>query len=141
MNDSVDAWKRKYCLTSDTASNTVFGRDIDELINGIQEESKAINEAELMATVIDSVIYHLYSSRWNGQLAGATIGDMRNQLYKTLTDQVNGYWSGHSAYQIAVDGGFLIDSKRKRIEGINRCEGKTLTMFGEMFMKLMEKGQ
>lgn len=123
MNDSVKAWKRKYCLTNDTASNTLFGRDIDELINILQKEQAEIDEAELMDAAIDGVIYLLYSSFWSGDLSGAPVSEMKKQLYKTLTDQVNGYWSGHSAYQIAVAGGFLIDSKRKRIEGINRCEG------------------
>lgn len=47
----------------------------------------------------------------------------RKRLEKTLRDQVAGFWSGHTAYQIAVDGGFLKDSKRgteKRLTKLGR---------------------
>jgi len=33
----------------------------------------------------------------------------RELIAKTLRNQINGFWSGHTAYHIAVDGGFLKD--------------------------------
>ena len=35
----------------------------------------------------------------------------RDQIAKTLRDQITGYWSGRTSYGIAVRGGFLIDAK------------------------------
>jgi hypothetical protein len=87
--------------------------------------------------VIDKIIYELYSTRWTGDLNKSPIEDMRKQLCKTLSNQVDGFWSGHTAYHIAVDGGFLIDSKRVYIGDQNLCKGKTLTMLGEIFMREM----
>lgn len=58
---------------------------------------------------------------------------MRKQLYKNLKDQLNGYWSGHSAYSIMVHGGFLINSKRGT--------KKQLTSLGEKFIEDFERVQ
>jgi hypothetical protein len=84
--------------------------------------------------IIDKIIYELFSTRWSGNLRERTINNMRKQLFKTLRDQCNGYWSGHTAYYIAVDGGFLIDSKRIRDDNSGRCRPKKLTLLGKMFM-------
>jgi len=75
---------------------------------------------------INQIIKKLFSERWTENLANADIGAQRKQLYKTLTDQINGYWSGHTAYHLAVDGGFLIDAK----SGTD----KRLTILGQMFI-------
>ncbi len=75
---------------------------------------------------IDKVIKKLFSERWTDNLASADITAQRAQLHKTLKDQINGYWSGHTAYHLAVDGGFLIDAKKKA--------DKKLTSIGQMFM-------
>jgi hypothetical protein len=88
---------------------------------------------------IDKVIHDLFSSRWTDNLAKAPIEDMKKQLHKTLIDQVNGYWSGHTAYHIAVDGGFLVDSKRVFDEGTCKAKGKKLTSFGKLFVDSMSK--
>ena len=85
----------------------------------------------------DRIIKGLFVSRWTGDLNSAPIEKMRKQLHKNLHDQERGFWSGHSAYGIMVDGGFLIDSKRVRLEGYNMCEGKKLTVLGEIFMASM----
>ena len=77
---------------------------------------------------IDSVILELYRERWSGNLANGSIDDMKKQLFKRLTDQTNGYWSGHAAYHIARDGGFLIDTKHEN------GKPKELTSFGKAFM-------
>lgn len=80
---------------------------------------------------IDKIIKKLFSERWTKDLADAPIEQQREQLFKTLSNQTDGYWSGHTAYNLAVDGGFLIDAK----SGAN----KTLTTLGEMFMESMEQ--
>ncbi len=58
-----------------------------------------------------------------------SISAKREQLHKNLTDQVNGWWSGHTAYQIMTKGGFLIDGKS--------CSIKKLTALGDVFMNQM----
>lgn len=77
--------------------------------------------------VINSIIEPLFKTRWSGDLSSAPASEMREQLFKTLRDQTMGYWSGHTAYNIAVDGGFLINDKK----GAN----KRLTSLGAMFVE------
>ena len=83
---------------------------------------------------IDNIIFELFSTRWHGDLSAAPISEMRAQLRKNIQNQIDGYWSGSTAYRIMVDGGFIVDSKRKRIYGTGMAEGKKLTSFGKMFM-------
>lgn len=78
--------------------------------------------------VIDVVISKLFSERWVGE-ASSNLEVAKKQLAKNLRDQLSGYWSGHTAYSIMVDGGFLIDSK----PGTE----KNLTAIGKMFMDEM----
>ncbi len=80
---------------------------------------------------INKIIKKLFSERWTDNLANADIEAQRSQLHKTLRNQIDGYWSGHTAYHLAVDGGFLIDAK----SGAD----KKLTALGEMFMESMPK--
>lgn len=75
---------------------------------------------------INQVIDKLFAERWCGALSSAPIGQKRAQLFKTLKNQMDGYWSGSTAYGIAVDGGFLIDAK----SGVS----KKLTAMGQVFM-------
>ena len=89
---------------------------------------------------IDKIIHKLFSTRWSGDLSKAPIDEMKAQLHKNLTDQMNGFWSGHTAYSLMVDGGFLVDSKREHLEDSNKCKGKRLTMFGELFMENYKRG-
>jgi hypothetical protein len=91
-----------------------------------------MNNEQLSDT--DKIISDLFSSRWSGDLSNAPIEDMRKELHKNLQNQIDGYWSGSTAYSIMVDGGFLIDSTRVNIEGTNMAKGKKLTALGEMFM-------
>ena len=86
---------------------------------------------------IDKIIHRLFSTRWTDDLNNSPIKDMRNQLYKNLKNQVDGFWSGHTAYHIMVDGGFIIDSKRIYLKDSNRAKGKNLTSLGKMFMDSM----
>ncbi len=80
---------------------------------------------------IDKIIDKLFSERWTSNLANADIDAKRAQLYKTLRDQTRGYWSGHTAYHLATEGGFLIDAKSNT--------NKKLTSLGQMFMDSMNK--
>lgn len=77
---------------------------------------------------IDQVIFNLFSDRWveSNPFVTKDIDSMKKQLHKNLRDQVNGYWSGHTAYHLMVGGGFLIDAK----SGTK----KKLTAFGQVFM-------
>lgn len=60
---------------------------------------------------LDSHIRELFKDRWCGEHVLSSLDNMKKQLIKTLTDQINGYWSGSTAYHLAVEGGFLIDAK------------------------------
>ena len=77
---------------------------------------------------IDQIIFRLFSDRWVEKNAFVTkdIDSMKKQLHKNLKNQIDGYWSGHTAYHLMVDGGFLIDAK-------SGAE-KKLTAIGQMFM-------
>lgn len=61
--------------------------------------------------MFDEVIYKLFSTYWVGTQQD-NLELAKKQLYKNLTDQVNGYWSGSTAYYIMTTGGFLIDGKK-----------------------------
>jgi hypothetical protein len=88
---------------------------------------------------INKIIKKLFQERWTKNLSEAPIEKMRAQLFKTLTDQSNGYWSGHTAYYLAVDGGFLIDQKRIPSDlNDGKMKPKRLTVLGEMFMAEMK---
>jgi len=80
---------------------------------------------------LDVVISELFKSRWTANLANAGIEEQKKQLYKTLKNQVEGYWSGHTAYHLAVDGGFLIDGESNTF--------KKLTAVGCAFMDEQNK--
>ena len=79
--------------------------------------------------MFDEVIYKLFSTYWVGTQQD-NLELAKKQLYKNLTDQVNGYWSGSTAYYIMTTGGFLIDGKKGT--------KKKLTSIGEMFMESMK---
>ena len=65
----------------------------------------------MMDSMVDKIIQDLFEARWHGDHVLSSLDNMKTQLAKTLKNQIEGYWSGHTAYHIAVDGGFLIDSK------------------------------
>ena len=81
----------------------------------------------------DKIIKQLFESRWVGDSVLESIDTMKDQLYKTLSHQLQGFWSGHTAYHICVDGGFLKDSKFR--------EKKELTAFGQAFMESYAKAR
>lgn len=81
---------------------------------------------------MDDYISIAFKENWTGNHVLSSVENMKSQLYKNLTDQINGYWSGHTAYFIMVNYGFLIDSKH-----VNK-KPKKLTVFGEIFMAKYE---
>lgn len=81
---------------------------------------------------IDQLIYDLFSTCWVGDSVTSSLDAMKKQLHKNLTDQLNGYWSGHTAYHIMIVGGFLIDAQH--VNG----KPKKLTKLGEAFMSQYE---
>lgn len=80
--------------------------------------------------MLNEIIEDMFNQNWTGEYTLSSIENMRKQLYKNLKDQLNGYWSGSSAYSIMVLGGFLIDSK----SGTK----KQLTALGEKFIEDFE---
>lgn len=84
----------------------------------------------MIVSDIDKIIKTLFWQYWVGDSVRNSLDEMKKQLHKNLTDQVNGYWSGHSAYQIMSKGGFLVDAKS--------CTKKELTSFGRAFIQSYE---
>jgi len=78
-------------------------------------------------TEIEQIIFKLFNDRWVGGNVTKDLSSMVKQLRRNLQNQVDGYWSGDTAYHIMIDGGFLIDAK----SGTK----KKLTVLGEMFME------
>jgi len=100
-------------------------RDRDKL----QEENDRLKAASSISEFTDGLIASMFAINWTGpesedlQLAKAT-------LYKSLKNQTDGFWSGHTAYHIMIDGGFLFDGKSNT--------NKTLTPLGRQFMRDIE---
>jgi hypothetical protein len=89
---------------------------------------------------IDDLILDLFKKHWHGP-ESESLELAKKQLHKNLTDQVNGHWSGASAYFIMTHGGFLIDSKMIAIPGSNKHRGKKLTALGQVFMESMRNAE
>ena len=81
---------------------------------------------------IDKIILKLFTERWVGESVLKDIGTMRAELYKNMKDQMNGYWSGHTAYHIMIDGGFIVDDKPVNMQP------KKATILGQMFINDFE---
>ena len=80
-----------------------------------------------MIVITDDYISALFKGSNFGERTNNSVQAQRDQLAKTLTDQTDGFWSGHTAYHIAVYGGFLIDRRFG-------AGPKKLTLLGERFM-------
>lgn len=81
--------------------------------------------------VSDEYINKLFEGTNFGEKINSCVKAKRKQIVKTLRDQVAGYWSGHTAYHIAVDGGFLKDAKKS--------EAKQLTELGVAFLQINDR--
>jgi len=76
---------------------------------------------------IDQIIFELFINNWSGSGVVSSLDNMKKQLYKNLQNQIDGYWSGRTAYNIMIRGGFLIDGKSST--------KKELTALGKLFMQ------
>lgn len=79
---------------------------------------------------LDAMIGELFAANWRGP-EQFDVGLAKKQLAKNLRDQINGFWSGHTAYWIMTNGGFLVDSKRG--------SEKKLTAVGKLFLRNMDQ--
>ena len=79
---------------------------------------------------INEIIEDMFNLYWKGEYTLSSIDNMRKQLNKNINDQIQRYWSGHSAYSIMVKGGFLINEKKGA--------KKELTELGKRFIKDFE---
>ena len=46
---------------------------------------------------INEIIEDMFNLYWKGEYTLSSIDNMRKQLNKNINDQIQGYWSGHSA--------------------------------------------
>lgn len=76
--------------------------------------------------VTDEYINALFEGARFGEAIDNCVKAKRALIAKTLNNQLQGYWTGHTAYHIAVDGGFLHDAKRGA--------EKKLTALGKVFL-------
>lgn len=85
-------------------------------------------------TVIsDEYVNELFEGTNFGEPTNNCVLKKREQIAKNLRDQLNGYWSGHTAYHILIDGKFLKDAKSN--------EKKEPTALGVAFLQEMEGQQ
>jgi len=77
--------------------------------------------------ITDEYINKLFEGTNFGEATNKDVVKKREVVAKTLRNQVDGYWSGHTAYHIVVRGGFLIDAKSG--------DPKILTALGESFLE------
>jgi len=82
---------------------------------------------ENTSVVTDSFINDIFAGTNFGEKINNSVKAKREQIAKTLNDQINGYWSGHTAYHIVVNAGFLFDAKTD--------EDKKLTALGVSFLQ------
>jgi hypothetical protein len=75
----------------------------------------------------DDFINQLFECTNFGEAINNCVEMKRKQIAKTLQNQVDGYWSGHTAYHIVVNAGFLKDGKRST--------HKELTALGVAFLQ------
>jgi len=80
-----------------------------------------------MNVVTDEYIEHLFAGTNFGEDINNSTEAKRDVIAKTLRNQVNGYWSGHTAYGIVTTGGFLVDAKFGEV--------KRLTALGVAFLE------
>ena len=77
--------------------------------------------------ITDEYINKLFEGTNFGRPVNESVVKKRELIAKTLRNQVDGYWSGHTAYHIVIDGGFLLDAKSGK--------PKVLTALGEAFLE------
>lgn len=75
----------------------------------------------------DEYIESLFQGANFGEQVNGSTDEKRKLIRKALRNQLDGYWSGHTIYQIMVQGGFLHDAKSS--------EKKRLTQLGAAFLQ------
>jgi hypothetical protein len=85
----------------------------------------------LNITLSDQEINELFSNTNFGDKINNCVKAKRQQINKTLTDLISGYWSGHTAYNIVLKGKLIIDS--------SKGTAKELTPLGLSFMNEFKK--
>lgn len=80
----------------------------------------------LRMVITDEYINELFDGTKFGATIDNSADEKRKILAKNLRQQIDGYWSGHTIYHIAVNGGFLIDGKKS--------SNKKLTLLGHLFL-------
>ncbi len=76
-----------------------------------------------MSILSDDLVNELFDGTNFGDHINSTTQGKRDLLAKTITNCSEGYWSGHTAYHIAINSGLLMDGKKgskKRITVIGR---------------------
>ncbi|HHC7382060.1 hypothetical protein [Vibrio parahaemolyticus] len=101
-----------------------------EILRMIKQPSQLQPMPKAAPSQIDQIIHELFSTYWVGSLSYGPIKSQRSQLYKNLKDQLTGYWTGHTAYNMLVTGGFIVDGPRGK--------AKAITTLGSMFREEME---
>jgi len=77
--------------------------------------------------ITDEYINNLFKGTNFGDPINKCVVKKREQIAKTLRNLRDGYWAGHTAYHIVVNGGLIEDGKKS--------EAKVLTELGELFLK------
>ncbi len=91
------------------------------------EEIKSSGSKKASIIISDEYVNEIFGGSNFGEEINNCVNAKRKQLHKTLTALVKGKWSGHAAYHIVLEGGFIKDGK-----GGNP---KTLTALGNAFMR------
>jgi len=81
--------------------------------------------------ITDDYINKLFEGTDFGGVVDRSVDSKRQFIAKKLRHQLQGCWTGHTAYHLMVYGGFLIDS--------SRYHKKQLTLLGSVFMRSMEE--
>lgn len=84
------------------------------------------SQLEVSMIVTDEFINELFINTNFGKPINDSIRKKKYLLGETLKHLTEGYWVGHTAFHIALDGGFIKDGKKS--------EPKELTAFGNAFI-------
>jgi len=71
-------------------------------------------------TEIEQIIFKLFNDRWVGGNVTKDLSSMVKQLRRNLQNQVDGYWSGDTAYHIMIE----TNSTRRNVHGKRHNLGK-----------------
>lgn len=78
----------------------------------------------------DDYIDRLFQGSDFGEPVNSCTEAKKKYIAKSLQKSINGYWLGHTIFNICINGGFLIDTK---------FDGTKLTELGRAFLEYHEK--